>query len=347
MKKHVLSLLVMILFCVAVFCGCTSGGVTSKTTTFTDSLGREVTIPENVNRIIPSGQLAQIFLLSVCPDKMVAIASNWDESADDFIPESVKELPNVGQIYGGKKDFNLESVLKTNPDVVIDIGDYKEGMKEDLDAIQEQIGIPVIHLEGSLDNIPEAYRRLGKMVGMEKEGEERAEYCERKNEEMTSLSARISREDGLLIAGPEGLNVIPVGSHQGEVFEMFVHNLAVVENPSGKGTGNEVDMEQILNWNPNVIVYLPEFVSGEVFDGELWENINAVKNGKVFRAPFGPYNWMGFPGSVQKYLGMMWMADTVVAEDTGFNLYDEVKEYFKLFYGHELTKEEFNKLIEQ
>lgn len=340
-----------------------------------DSLGREVVIPTEVNNIIPTGQLAQIVLLSLCPEKMVCIASKWDEKAEEYIPDEVRNLPRIGQVYGGKQDFSMESVLALNPDVIIDIGDDKKGMEEDLDRLQEQMGVPIVHLNGALSNLPETYKALGEITGKTDEAKMRGDYCERKNSELEEISAKLdssqdntaeigSSQDNtaeisssennsadsykinaLLVTGPEGLNVVAKGAYQAEAFDAFANNLAVIDNPSGKGTGNEVSMEQIILWNPEYIIYLSEATPAEVFEGDRWQSIDAVKKGQVYPAPFGPYNWLGFPSAIQKYLGMMWMADKFYPDETEFDLYTEVKEYYKLFYGYDLSEEKFARLV--
>ncbi len=55
---------------------------------------------------------------------------------------------------------------------------------------------------------------------------------------------------------------------------------------------------------------------------------------------------MGFPPSVQRYLGMMWMAQLLYPQEAQYNdLYGEVAEYFSLFYHSELTEDQYNTLV--
>ena len=61
--------------------------------------------------------------------------------------------------------------------------------------------------------------------------------------------------------------------------------------------------------------------------------------------PIGPYNWMGFPPSVQRMLGMMWMAKLLYPETADYDLQAEVTEYFKLFYHTTLSEDAYNALV--
>ena len=72
------------------------------TRTFTDSLGREVTLPVNLSKIAISGPLAQIVVFAIAPDMMVGIANGWADEAKGLIPDEYYNLPLLGQLYGGK-----------------------------------------------------------------------------------------------------------------------------------------------------------------------------------------------------------------------------------------------------
>ena len=65
-----------------------------------------------------------------------------------------------------------------------------------------------------------------------------------------------------------------------------------------------------------------------------------------YEVPFGPYNWLGFPPSVQRYLGLLWMADLLYPDAVDYNIEEEVQQYFEMFYHTELSEEQYQKLIE-
>jgi len=155
----------------------------------------------------------------------------------------------------------------------------------------------------------------------------------------------VEKADVLYITGEEGLNVIARDSYHAEVVDMLCNNLAVVDEPSSKGTGNEVDMEQILNWNPDVILFAPGSIYATVGEDAAWQSITAIRNGAYYEVPMGPYNWMGFPPSVQRLLGMLWMGKVLYPDAADYDLYTEVANYFQLFYHCGLTQEQYNALV--
>ena len=79
-------------------------------------------------------------------------------------------------------------------------------------------------------------------------------------------------------------------------------------------------MEQLMLWNPDVILFAPDSVYASVGDDPLWQSLTAIQNGSYYEAPMGPYNWMGFPPSVQRYLGMLWMAKLLYPDAADYDL---------------------------
>lgn len=317
----------------------------AETRVFTDSVGREVTLPARIDKVAVSGPLAQIVLFALCPDKLVGVANAWDESAQQFLEEKYYALPLLGQLYGGKGELNLETLLGSGAQVVIDVGEAKGSIVEDLDALQEQTGIPFVHIDAKLSAMDETYTLLGDLLDMQEEGKTLADYCRSVYDRIDSLAASVEKANILYITGEAGLNVIARGSYHAEAIDLLANNLAVVDEPSSKGTGNEVDMEQILNWNPDVILFTPGSICAIVGEDAAWQGVTAIQNGAYYEVPMGPYNWMGFPPSVQRLLGMQWMAKVLYPDAVDYDMYEAASTYFQMFYHCDLTQEQYDALV--
>ena len=342
MKKFVCLLLAAVLLLGTTVCCSAEAPAAEKT--FTDSVGREVKLPANIDKVAISGPLAQIVLFALCPNKLVGIASAWSKDAEKYLATEYYNLPELGQLYGGKGELNLETLLNSGAEVVIDVGEPKGTIVEDLDGLQEQTGIPFVHITATTKTMGDAYRKLGELLDMNDEAEALAAYCDRVYARTVEIADSVEKRDLLYITGDQGLNVIAQGSYHAEVIDLLGNNLAVVESPSSKGTGNEVDMEQIMLWNPDVILFAPGSIYSSVGEMDEWKSITAIQNGEYYEVPFGPYNWMGFPPSVQRYLGMMWMAQLLYPETADYDLYEAVHEYYDLFYHCDLTREQYDEL---
>lgn len=180
-------------FCLAVGLTACSGGTTqgstapagsaegqaAETVMFTDSAGREVEVPAQIDKIVPSGHTANMVLLTFAPEKMVGLSQEMSESQQKYLGDRVSEdLPVLGAAFGAKGDLNKEAVAATGAQILIDTGEYKEGIEQDLDDLQEQLGIPCVFIETKLDDWGTCYRMLGELLGLEDRGEEFATYCD-------------------------------------------------------------------------------------------------------------------------------------------------------------------------
>ncbi|MBS7323935.1 MAG: ABC transporter substrate-binding protein, partial [Angelakisella sp.] len=118
MKKALSVLLAVMMIAALALTGCGQNtdpqtNEEPTTRTFTDSLGREVTLPTDLTKIAISGPLAQIVVFAIAPEMMVGIANEWSQEAKDLIPGEYYTLPLLGQLYGGKGELNLETLLQS------------------------------------------------------------------------------------------------------------------------------------------------------------------------------------------------------------------------------------------
>jgi len=314
----------------------------TETYIFADDADREVEVPREITRLVPSSLLAQIVLYSIAPDLFVGISSEWNDSARGIIDDSHFSLPCFGNLYSSA-DLNIEELALTAPQIIIDIGEPKTSIREDLDTLQEQTRIPSVYISTSLETLPETYRRLGALLGREEKGEELAQRCEEIYSRTLSIMEKVGDEkvDALYILGEEGLSVLANSSYHAELMDMLTNNLAVVDNPLSKGTGNEVTMEQIALWDPEFIVFGPGSIYGTAAERETWANLEAIASGSYVEVPDSPHNWMNMPPSAQRYLGLIWLPAVLYPAYCDYDVQAEIMEYYALFYDCDLTEEQY------
>lgn len=316
-----------------------------ETRVFTDDLGREVAVPQEISRIMPSGPLPQVYAYGIAPDMFVGLASAWYDSSKGIIPEEHMNLPYFGQLYGSA-DLNIEQLALADPQVIIDMGEPKKSIYEDLDGLEAQTSIPAVYIRSTLATAPQAYRRLGELLGRQEQAEEIAAFLEKVYARTVSIMEKVgdNKKQVLYITGDEGHNVLAKGSYQAELIDMLADNLAVVDNPVSKGTGNEVTMEQLMLWDPPFIVFAPDSVYGIVKDDSTWSLMTAVENGQYIRTPQGPHNWLGSPPAVQQYLGLIWLTAELYPEYCDYDVKADILEFYRLIYHCELTDEQYHTL---
>lgn len=320
----------------------------ADTRVFTDSAGREVTLPTEINKVAPSGPLAQIVLYTVCPDKLAGLASDFSEGAKQYVDEKYWGLPKFGQFYGKNASLNMEALIAESPDVIIDIGEAKETIKEDMDALQEQLGIPVVFVEADLDTMSTAYERLGELTGESVQAKELADYCTNILQKSEEIKGEISEDEKKTVyfaTGDDGLHTNAEGSIHARVIEQIgAENVAKVELVSSGG-GSEVSFEQLLLWQPDIIIADSDELYETIETDKVWGELNAVKEGKVYKIPTVPYSFMSSPPSVNRMIGILWLGNLVYPEQYDIDVKEEVQNFYKLFYHVDLNDTRAEELL--
>lgn len=100
---------------------------------------------------------------------------------------------------------------------------------------------------------------------------------------------------------------------------------------------------------PDVIVAMNKTVYDTITDssnGSQWQNLTAVKNGKVYLVPKGVYLWA--VRSCEGALQPLWLG-TILHPDLfeDINMKEKTKEFYKNFYHYDLTDEETELIFSQ
>lgn len=321
--------------------------VQSETRTFTDSAGRTVEVPAQIDSIAPAGHTATQILLTMAPEKMVTISQELTDDQVKYLGADYAALPVTGAAFGSKGDLNKEAVAASGAQILIDTGELKDGIAEDLDALQEQLGIPVVVIETKMEDYGAAYEKLGELLGMQDRGKELSDYCQAAYDKTVSTMSKIPESDRVNVAyllGDKGTNTIAKDSYQGQVVDLVANNVADLGEVSGSGAGVEISMEQLAIWNPQTILFAEGSIYDTVGSDPAFADLDAIKSGSYYEVPGTPWNWLNSPPTVNQVLGMQWLPRLLYPNQFDDSIYDVTKSYFKTFYNYDLSESEFNKI---
>jgi iron complex transport system substrate-binding protein len=275
--------------------------------TMKDSAGRTVPVPAKVSRVFPAGPPAAILLYTLAPDLLIGWPrANRPEECAYMLPE-VCTRPEVGRITGRGNTANLETVLALKPDLILDVGSTSATFVSLADRVQEQTGIPYALLDGRFAGIAGTYRTLGALIGRPEEAEKLARYTE---DTLKTITGRVEpiatseRPKVYYARGPRGLATGLGGSINVETIELISRNVA---GETQGGLAN-VSIEQILVWNPDVIVTIDQEFAATVRSDPSWASVKAVRDNRVHLSPKMPFGWVDFPPSVNRLIGLWWLA---------------------------------------
>ena len=347
--------LILALVCVGctVLCGAVSA---EEMRTFVDDVGREVVLPVEIDAVSPSGPLAQTVLYSLDPDLFVSVSATPSAMEQKYLDPRLMTLPETGQFYGSKAStMNPESIMELNKqlhiDVVLDIGEAKGTMKEDLNDISGKTGVSFAFItQNKLSDIPGSYLKLGELLDRKEQGGRLSAYASSLLAEFDAGMKTVgeNKKSLIYVSSIDGnaVSLVGNGSYHANVID-YVGNNVGGHAVSSSGTGDGYTMEDILQMNPDFIIVsftTDHAYYNKILNDPLWQSLSAVRNGNVYEAPCGPYSWMG-PSSPLKLLMLMWLGNLMYPEVFSYDIHDRVKEFYPLFFHYDLTDAELDELM--
>lgn len=114
-------------------------------------------------------------------------------------------------------------------------------------------------------------------------------------------------------------------------------------------------LEQLIDWDPDAI-----FVNGEpkqnlsgpqvvqeILKNPSYSTLKAVKTGKVYGIPKGPFAWLGRPTGQNQLIGIIWVGHILYPDHFDYDLNEAVTEFYRLFYHLELTEGQIQDLYKE
>jgi iron complex transport system substrate-binding protein len=295
----------------------------ARAATVSDSAGRAVPVPTRVERVFPAGPPAAIFLYTLAPELLIGWPrANRPEEREFLLPD-IGNRPEVGRITGRGNTANLEVVLALRPDLILDVGS--------VNRVQQQTGIPYALLDGRFDGIPQGYRTLGALIGRREQGEAFARSAEDTIRTITQRIEAIAPERRPRVyyaRGPRGLETGLGGSINVETIELLARNVA----GGTRGGLATVSIEQVLLWNPDVIVTIDQDFAAHVSNDPAWAPVAAVRSRRVHLSPKLPFGWVDFPPTVNRLIGLWWLAKILYRDLFAEDLRALTRDFYARFY---------------
>jgi iron complex transport system substrate-binding protein len=295
-----------------------------------DATGRSIAIPDKVTRVFPAGPPAAIMLYTLAPDLLLGWPrANRAEECVFLVPDICKR-PEVGRLTGRGNTANLESVLALKPDLILDVGSTSPTFVSLAARVQEQTGIPYALLDGRFDVMPTTYRQLGALT--QRDAAPLADYAE---QTLAKISARVNRIPEnerprvYYARGPRGLETGLGGSINVETIEYLGARNVAAENKGGLAS---VSIEQVLTWNPDVIITIDRDFAANVKNDPQWKDVAAVRAGRVHLSPKLPFGWVDFPPSVNRLIGLWWLAQILYPDHFKEDMREVTRDFYTKFY---------------
>jgi iron complex transport system substrate-binding protein len=308
-----------------------------------DASGREIRPPVKVERVFAAGPPASVLVFAIAPEKLVGWTRGMRPAEAQFFDERYARLPELGRLTGRGDTANVEVVLRAKADLIVDVGGTGPSLAELAASVQSRTGIAYALFDGRLDSTPATLRALGRLMGDAARAEALARWFSTELQDARNRVARVSRHPSVYYGrGPAGLQTGGKGSINVEVLDFLGARNAAAEARPGLVT---VSFEQILLWNPEVILTTdPNFFRLASTDPR-WKAIEAVKNKRVFMSPHLPFGWFDFPPGANRLLGIWWAGQLLYPREFDVDLRAKAAEFHRRFYHREPTPEQLDRLL--
>lgn len=329
--------------------------VVQPTWDFVDDRGRTVNIPtpSHLDRVYFSGPIAQIMMFSLAPDLIAGTTLPFTPQELAYLPEGTAALPFMGSLSEGI-DLDIEMLREEGVQLVISaVGD--DGVIEAIenaDAFTAASGIPIVYLDAGFDDMGEAYRKMGRIVGAEARAEEVASFCERIYADVCGAIARVPAERRVRLyyaEGAEGLQTEPFTSAHAYTFAIAgAYNVAEVDVLDAHGM-TRVTLDQVRAWNPDVIIAWDQDIrdgaSRRIVQDPDWRGIAAVDAGRVHAMPNVPFSWCDRPVGPNRCIGIQWIANLLYPDYYDIDMAGVTREFYQVMWRISLTDEQLADIL--
>lgn len=321
--------------------------------TITDHAGRQVTLPAQIGKVYFTSPIGQVMVYVLAPEKMAGWTMDFSDKTKQYILPEYLDLPYLGGLQMNAK-INTEELLKAAPDLIFNVGTdaINDNTINTSDKLQEQLNIPVVVVDARLENTEQALTFMGQLLGAEDKAKEIAAYCNSAMRETVKVTEAIPEDQRARVyyaEGPEGLATEPSGSSHAQLLDILkIINVAQCPATGAVGGMSSVSLEQVLKWNPEVILSWCADRGGaydKILTSADWKSVQAVKDGKVYEIPNYPYNWFDRPPSISRFLGLKWLTATLYPDQYPIDMVKETKNFYQLFYHIDITDDDAKSLL--
>ena len=315
----------------------------------TDMSGRqvEIPVPGRIQRVavLTSPQILNLYVLGM-QDKLCAVTNaikSWPRLA-----RMDPHLESVPAVRGSFQQVNVEALLQTNPDFCM-------GSVGDMEAVASRSDLPTLQVA---TNPPGEYFQhqkkeilfFGQVLGREERAKVYADYID---EWLQNVQGRVATlPPGQRIKVYVGFGANHLITYGGDTYMNEWIEAAGCENTAGgestssgsEGGLGEMQLEQILSWDPDLIV-LDEGKPSSLLNDPQWSNVKAVRNFQVFRLPIGLFIWTR-PSPEASVMVPLWLA--MKAYPTLFTdvaLSAEIKRAYSELFNMQFSDEEINAIL--
>lgn len=331
--------------CIAPLLSAQPGGHAPATRNVTDAAGRVVTLPAIVNRVADPWHANNAMVLMLGgADKLVA--TTMQAQRQPWLRRLYPRIETVPAAFNAAGEINLETLIGARPDVILMA--YDGSLPKWLDTIAAY-HIPVVLMPNtSLAGLESAARITGEVLGPSEShlAAEYIRYFDGNIRRVRRVTDRLSLSERPRVLHTSSAGILTVDGRS-TLIDDWINVAGGVNAADTSGNGRPVSMEQIVAWNPDVIIVgtAPNQRSREgILNDPRWSGIKAVQTRSVYVNPSGAYLWDRHSAEVA--LQVLWAAKLLHPRRfSDLDLNRETKLFYSRFFRYTLTDAELSSIM--
>ena len=310
---------------------------------FIDSAGRRVILPNGPMRIMPAERSAEVLVYVLAPDKLAGLELLSGQTAK--LPAGTRP-PVIRFGPDATPERVAQAARDYRADLIVDAGPVTPGRAAFADAVQQRSGIPYILVQDGFDRLHQTLVTIGQILGVRGRADELELFVEY---DITRLRGRQliqpteDRPHVYYALGPDGLTTALPGSPAGAAIdEAGGINVA---GQLGRGTLARISRDQLLSWNPDLIIVEDRRFYNALLRERAWRGLSAVRGKKVYLEPSEPFGWISNPPGINRLIGLYWLSSLFYVGQTRQELRGVTCEFYEKFYHQRLTNAQLNAIL--
>ena len=309
-------------------------------TRVTDDAKRTVAVPAHVSRVFAAGAPAEVLIYTLVPEMLVGRNHMPSAAALELMPPALRSPKPIKNLPDRDDPRYDDELLLLKPEVYIDYGTIDDDYVAALEAISGRTKVPALIFDGRLAAIPMTYRRLGTALGVPDRGEKLAAEAQRMLDKYRNAASSVRV---YLACSRDSLMPCVQGHPFGEAAEL----LGAINTAGTTATAPKrpFTVQEVRLSNPDVLVVASKMSADIMRNDPEWHEVDAVASGRVYFPPDQPFSWGPRPPSVNRLLGVVWMAYALRAKPFDDAFFADVTSAFETFYHVTPTREQIEKLV--
>lgn len=291
---------------------------------------------DKLQRLYAAGPPAAVLLSVLTPDRLIGWPQSLSPQSRRWLASPVQSLAHIGRLAGRGSTLSLEALVAQRPDCIIDVGTVDDTFRSTAARVAQQTGIPYVLLDGTLVDSAQQLREMGALLGVADRAAPLAAYAHTTLAMAAARRAVLDTSGGqrigvYLARGADGLETGLQGSINTEVIECVgARNVAAV---AGRGNLTRCSIEQLLVWNPDVIVTQDADVARLIMQSPLWQQLKAVQQKRVLLAPAEPFGWVDGPPGINRLIGVRWLLSMLYGTPEQHTIGRDAQAFYRAFYA--------------